>query len=91
MIKFPIKDCDTIPWMTRREIPVIKAVLSAWRAMRKDESYNLKADRQFINAMPPEGLPVHAFVAMSEVGHHLEELATIDERMRKEAKKCAKH
>jgi hypothetical protein len=37
--------------------------------------------------MPPEGLPVHAFVAMSEVGHHLEELAAIDERMRKEQKK----
>ena len=91
MIKFPIKDCDTIPWMSKAEIPAIKAALSAWRKMRKDESYNLKADRHFINAMPPEGLTVHAYVAMSEVGHLLEELAAIDKRMKTEGEKCAKH
>jgi hypothetical protein len=85
MIKLPVKNPVTIPWMSRREIPAIKAALSAWRKMRKDESYGLEADRQFINAMPPEGLPTHAYVAMNDIGHRLEELAAIDERMRKEA------
>lgn len=35
MMKLPSKDPVTIPWMTKREIPAIKAVLSAWREMRK--------------------------------------------------------
>ncbi len=37
MIKLPVKDRDTIPWMSQREIPAIKAILSAWRKLRKDK------------------------------------------------------
>lgn len=38
MIKLPVKDPDTVPWMSRREIPAIKAALSAWRKLRKDKT-----------------------------------------------------
>lgn len=36
-MRLPVKDRTTTPWISEREIPAVKIVLSAWRKLRKDE------------------------------------------------------
>ena len=83
MIKFPVKDRDTIPWMTQREIPAIKAALSAWRKLRRDKSTVLLIhDRAFITGEPQ----ATAELNLADAAWDLEMLTAIDERLRKEAR-----
>ena len=35
-MRLPVKDRVTAPYMTEREIPAVKAALSAWRKLRRD-------------------------------------------------------
>ena len=83
MIKLPVKDPDTVPWMSKREIPAIKFILSAWRARRKDPTFSLDAKdaaNRFIN-------PQHAAETRAHlVAPDLEVITAIDERLRKEAR-----
>ena len=81
MIKLPVKDPDTVPWMSRREIPAIKAALSAWRKLRKEKQEVVKV-RDCVSLVALPG--VHADVTAMKVAWHLENLAAIDERLRKE-------
>lgn len=77
MIKLPIKDSDTIPWMSKREIVVIKTILSAWREKRRDwkvygfysENYDFTQQEAEKNAM--------------EAAYNCEIIANIDEVLRK--------
>ena len=89
MIKLPINDPDTIPWMSKREIPAIKAVLSAWRAMRRDDKGMVQHTRHRAEAcVAPDLLAIeHA----AEIARGLEFVAAIDERMRKEARNGTGH
>lgn len=36
-MKPPVKDRDTVPWISPAEIPAVKIMLSAWRKLRKDK------------------------------------------------------
>lgn len=86
VIKLPVKDPDTVPWMSKREIPAIKAVLSAWRNLRKDKASvrhaKMMVDSLFEKGNVQLGIDNHLrFVATD-----LEELAAIDERLWKEAR-----
>lgn len=84
MIKLPVKDPVTIPWMSEREIPAIKAVLSAWRKLRKDKStVQLIHDRAYTTGEPQ----ATAELELAEVAWDLEMLTALDERLRKEQKK----
>lgn len=84
MIKLPVKDRDAIPWMTPREIPAIKAALSAWRTMRRCDKAKCAFIREGVAKLdtPEECAIIHAVRATSS----LETLAAIDERLRKEAR-----
>ena len=84
MIKPPVKDPDTVPWMSRREIPAVKAVLSAWRKLRKDKDL-VKTIHDLISLC--ENLDAYAKINMEIAAWTLEKLAAIDERLRKEASK----
>ena len=85
MIKLPVKDRTTIPWMTPREIPAIKAALSAWRTLCRDKSTVQHIhDRAYIAGEPQ----ATAELDLAEVAWDLEMLTALGERMRKEAKKC---
>ncbi len=35
-VQAPVKDRNTVPWMSSKEIPAVKLVLSEWRKMRRD-------------------------------------------------------
>ena len=83
MIKLPVKDRDTIPWMSQREIPAIKAVLSAWRANRKDRDFAKQA-RDLVALITD--CNTHSQSAANAAAWLCEKLADIDERMRKEAR-----
>ena len=85
-MKLPAKDRETVPWMSRREIPAIKAVLSAWRKHRRDK-VNVEASKFYVCAMPLEQLSEHAELNARRIAGTLEEIAAIDERLRKEAQK----
>lgn len=83
MIKFPVQDCETIPWMTKREIPVIKAILSAWRERRRDWEENGMC------------IPIPLDAAKAEeiargMAYDCELLLVAQDMLEKEAKKCAK-
>ncbi len=82
-MKPPVKDRDTIPWMSPREIPAIKAALSAWRKLRKERArcLNIRAN---ISACP--ALQNWSEDILFNAACDLEKLAAIDERLRKEAK-----
>lgn len=84
MIKLPVKDRVTIPWMSEREIPAIKAVLSAWRAMRRCDKAKCAFIREGVAKLDAteECATIHAV----RVASSLEILAAIDERLRKEAR-----
>ena len=81
MIKIPCKDRDTIPWMSKREIPAIKAVLSAWRAKRKDRSFAQQA-RDTVALITD--CNTHSRSAADTAAWLCEKLVAIDERLRKE-------
>ena len=82
MIKFPIKDCDTLPWMSKKEIPVIKAILSAWRERRRDwKVYGV--------CMPGNLNAAEAQKRAMGIAYDCEVVSTIQEML--EAEKCAKH
>ena len=83
MIKLPVKDDTTIPWISRREIPAIKAVLSRWRRMRRDKEFSAKIREEVLLADASRQADASEWSA----AWHLEYLAAIDERLRKEAKK----
>lgn len=83
MIKLPVKDRNTIPWMTQREIPAIKAVLSAWRAKRKDRAF---AQQARDTAALIADCNTHSRSAADTAAWLCEKLVAIDERLRKEAK-----
>lgn len=34
-MKAPVKDRNTVPWMSSAEIPAVKLVLSEWRKLRR--------------------------------------------------------
>jgi hypothetical protein len=69
--------------MSQREIPAIKAVLSAWRKLRKDKDL-VKTIHDLISLC--ENLDAHAKINMESAAWILEKLAAIDERIRKEAR-----
>ena len=84
MIKLPVKDPDTVPWMSKREIPAIKAVLSQWRRMRRDKDFT----RAIHDVIPlADSIDRLADTSAWNAAWHLEHLAAIDEHLRKEAKK----
>ena len=85
MIKLPVKDPVTIPRMSQREIPVIKAVLSEWRAKRKDRPFARQA-RDTVALIAD--CDRHSQVCANTAAWLCEKLAAIDERMREEARKC---
>lgn len=76
MIKLPVKDRTTIPWMSPHEIPAIKLVLSAWRKQRREQ---------------PKSGPVrfdadYAEIFAGEAAADLELIAAIDRKLWKESK-----
>lgn len=82
-MKLPVKDPVTNPRMTQREIPAIKAVLSAWRAKRKDRSF---AQQARDTAALIADCNTHSRSAADTAAWLCEKLVAIDERLRKEAK-----
>ncbi len=81
-MKIPVKDRDTIPWMSKREIPAIKAVLSAWRQLRRDEPNHAHAAKEWAKlTSDPDG---SAYWCLDTIARNLDELAAIEERMYKE-------
>lgn len=80
-MRLPVKDRTTIPYMTEREIPAIKAALSAWRKLRRD-----KEERQNIRDLVSlyENTQQLAASAAKLIARNLEKLAQIEERIRKE-------
>lgn len=36
-MRLPVKDRRTQPYISKREIPAVKAALSAWRKLRRDK------------------------------------------------------
>lgn len=87
MIKLPVKDSVTVPWMSQREIPAVKAVLSAWRKLRKDKSMvQYIHDRASIAGEPQ----ATAELNLSDAAWDLEMLTALDERLRKEEARDAR-
>ncbi len=88
-MKVPIKDFETIPWMSKAEIPAMKLALSAWRRLRREDKARIHAIGAYVAACstPENGVDAILF----NVACQLENLAAIDKRMKTEAKKCAKH
>ena len=89
MIKLPVKDCETIPWMSKAEIPTIKAALSAWRRLRREDKARIHAIGAYVAACSTPENAVDAI--LFDIAYQLEKLAAIDKRIKTEAKKCAKH
>ena len=83
-MKLPVKDRDTIPWMSKREIPVIKILLSVWRQKRKISSFTMSCRHDAECTMDPvPAIERRADYACDD----LEFIAALEERLRKEAKK----
>ncbi len=84
-MKPPVKDTVTIPWMSEREIPAVKLVLSAWRKLRRDDKGVVQHIRQRAEmCLTPDLLATeHA----AEVARDLELITALDARLRKEAKR----
>ena len=81
MIKLPVKDRTTIPWMSPHEIPAIKLVLSAWRASRKDHEFVLSRKLLADSAVSPVDI---ATLDANDAAVCLETIADIDKRLWKE-------
>ena len=84
MIKLPVKDPTTIPWMSPREIPAIKAVLSAWRALRKDKTL-VEGAKNIASFGDKDCAERTAERTAESVAWSMECIAALDERLRKEA------
>ena len=80
-MKLPVKDRTTIPWMTPREIPAIKAVLSAWRARRKDRDFAQQA-RDIVALIAD--CNTHSRSAADTAAWLCEKLVALNERLGKE-------
>jgi hypothetical protein len=70
--------------MSQREIPAIKAALSAWRKLRRDKE-NVADVRDIV--LPWEQREPYTSVMAESIAWSLEKIAALDERLRKEAKK----
>lgn len=83
-MKLPIKDRATQPYMTEREIPAVKAALSAWRKLRRD-----KEQMQFIRDRGSARIVATPRIMAEQIAKDaawiLELLTQIEERVRKEA------
>lgn len=81
-MKLPVKDRRTQPYVSEREIPAIKAALSAWRKLRRDrQQTQYIRDRAGIVATPR----TTAEQTVIDIAWNLELLSHIEERIRKEA------
>ena len=81
-MRLPVKDRRTQPYMTEREIPAIKAALSAWRKLRRDKVDVMNAhNRAWIIAEPA----YTAEQCQKELAWYLELLSQIETRIRKES------
>lgn len=85
MIKFPVKDRTTIPWMSPHEIPAIKAVLSAWRKLRRDNTL-VEGAKDIASFGDQDYAKQTAERTVECVAWSLECIAAIDARLRNEAK-----
>ena len=83
-MKLPVKDTVTVPWMSPREIPAVKAVLSAWRKMRRNNPAKCDSIRKYIAECSTPGNV--ADIEADNAAYCLEKLTAIDARLRKEAK-----
>ena len=83
MIKFPVKDRRTQPYMTEREIPAIKLALSAWRKLRKNRVDVLNARDRAVLVEDPS---YTAEQCQKQIAWYLELLSQIEERIRKEGR-----
>ena len=81
-MKLPVKDPVTIPWMSQREIPAIKAVLSAWRKARKDPLF-VSVARDAASKFRDPRLVAESAANIAAAKRDI--IAAIDERLRKEA------
>ncbi len=67
-----------MPYISEREIPAVKAALSAWRKLRRDKT-GCKALRFQVSRCAD--LPAHAEYISTSIAVRLETLAAIEERM----------
>lgn len=83
-MRLPVMDRTTIPYMTEREIPAIKAALSAWRKLRRDRNVT-KHIRDLAATVPLPLRPTDE--DFHGTAFNLELFSQIEERIRKEAKR----
>ena len=82
-MRIPVKDEVTIPWMSPREIPAIKAALSAWRKLRKDKDKIAAIKKEVLD----DGWPNAFACAVTEVcAIELEKLTALNDRLKQEDK-----
>ena len=83
-MKPPVKDTVTVPWMSQREIPAVKIVLSAWRKLRKDrDQVRHIRDRAAVCFAPDLSVEERA----GEIAWDMEYLAAVEARLKKENKR----
>lgn len=85
-MKIPVKDDDTVPWMSKREIPSIKVALSEWRRLRRD-SDRIREIQEHVDRMDNSVLIPMAGRAAISIALDLEMLYAINERLKKD-KEC---
>ena len=85
-MKLPVKDWRTQPYISEREIPAVKAALSAWRKLRRDktECANIRESVEYSDCLPE--LSTRSMVSAS---WYLEYLAAIDRRKERIGKEAA--
>lgn len=82
-MNLPVKDNRTTPWVSEREIPAVKIVLSAWRKAVKRDGFS-SGHKEFVATIPQDVLPVYANVVAKNIAEDMEKLMLIDERLRQE-------
>lgn len=82
-MKIPVKDEVTIPWMSTREIPAVKLMLSAWRKMRKDK-YQVSMIRDTVLAASPQILDTWISNILEKASWDMETITVVNERVKKE-------
>ena len=80
-MKLPVKERDTIPWLSKREIPAIRLLLSAWRSRRKDPQFGSDAESA-VNGTRLYDEAIDSLLKLATFD--LEMVARIEERMHKE-------
>ena len=83
-MRIQVKDEVTIPWISTREIPAVKLMLSAWRKLRRDPEAR-KRKAEFVSSITN----VDSTVVDETAGmcaEFMEELALLHERVKKEKK-----